>query len=130
MLPHPLLFFKVGFAVNGELLTPDDALAAGENQARVGLYAGDKLDRIKLTKSPFYPRKLESRLDFFASDLGDTNRMDVTWQTKLYFQIIPMNHVTASHPLYVFDTANESVSVANDATLGRDVRWDYTHMSQ
>ena len=127
MLPHPFLLFKAGFALAGELLTPDEVPTFAENKARMGLFLGYKLRRMKLNKSIYHPIQLESRLDFFVTDLGDTNRKELTWESKLFLAVVPMINLTASHRLYVFDTASADVSVANDIMFGVDFLYDYRH---
>ena len=136
MLPHPNLFFKVGFAVNGELLTPAAALAPGDDQeARTGIYLGYKLRRLKLNKSVHYPIQLESRLDFYLTDFSNTLRRELTWETKLLFNILPMIYITAAHRLYVFDarmsnlTDGDGASVANDISIGLEFLTDYRYQT-
>ena len=128
LLVHPMLFFKLGFAVNGELLTPQEALAPGqEDEAEIGIYFGYKLRRLKLNKSKHYPIQLESRLDFYITDLGDTIRREVNWESKLFFNLLPMFYISASHRLYVFDIRGQDVSVANDISLGLEFITDYRY---
>jgi len=139
-LLHPYLFAKAGFALSGELLTPSEAFAEiGEERApRTGLYLGYKLRRLKLIASVRNPLQLESRLDYFATDLGGTRRQELSVQSKLYFGLTPYLYVTASHSLYLFDNqctrarsecieGENDTSVANDVALGLDLLLDYRH---
>ena len=137
-LPHPYLFAKAGFAVSGELLTPEAALeeVGEERDARTGVYLGYKLRRLKLISNPHNPLQLESRLDYFATDLRGTRRQQLTLQSKLYFGLTPYLYVTASHGLYLFDNrcvtqtcaaGQNDVAVANDVAIGLDLLVDYRH---
>lgn len=139
-LLHPYLFAKAGFALSGELLTPSEAFAeVGEERApRTGLYLGYKLRRLKLIASVRNPLQLESRLDYFATDLAGTRRQELSAQSKLYFGLTPYLSVTASHTLYVFDNqctrprsecfqGENDTSVANSVALGLDLLLDYRH---
>ena len=128
LLVHPMLFFKLGFAVDGELLRPAEANAPGEEEtAEIGIYFGYKLRRMRLNDSKHYPIQLESRLDFYLTDLDDTIRREVSWESKLFFNLLPMFYITASHRLYVFDLRGEDVSVANDISLGLEFITDYRY---
>jgi hypothetical protein len=139
-LLHPYLFAKAGFAVSGELLTPEAALKeiGEERAARTGVYIGYKLRRLKLVSDVRNPLQLESRLDYFATDLRGTRRQELTVQSKLYFGLTPYLYVTASHGFYMFDNrctlpksqcskgAND-LAVANDIAIGLDLLLDYRH---
>jgi len=128
-LLHPYMFAKAGFAVSGELLTPQVALdqVGQERAARTGFYLGYKLRRVKLISSVHHPLQLESRLDFFMTDLGESIRRELTVQTKVYFSLTPILHVSAGHSFYVFDTRGRDASWANDISLGLDLLLDYRH---
>lgn len=126
LLPHPYLFVKAGFAVNGELLTPDRALRekGEELDARTGLFLGYKLRRLKLISSVMHPLQLESRFDFF---MYSPDRLELTLQSKLYFSLTPYLHLTAGHTLYLYDAPAKEVSVANDISMGLNFLLDYRH---
>jgi 2',3'-cyclic-nucleotide 2'-phosphodiesterase (5'-nucleotidase family) len=137
-LLHPYLFAKAGFAVSGELLTPAAALeqVGDERAARTGIYLGYRLRRLKVVSDARHPLQLESRLDYYATDLTASRRQELTLQTKLYFELTRFLQVSASHSLYVFDThctrsscdkgAND-ISTANDVSLGLNLLLDYRH---
>lgn len=132
LLPHPSLFLKTGFAVNGELLTPDQALQEQgfERAGQVGLFLGYKLRRFKVNSSVRSPILLESRLDFFLTDLSDSLRREMTWETKVFFNFLPMFYISASYRLYYFEADTDrgsSASVANDISLGFEILTDYRH---
>jgi len=128
LLAHPMFFVKLGFAVDGELLTPDEARAPGEEDtAEIGIYFGYKLRRMRLNDSKHYPIQLESRLDFYMTDMADTIRREVSWESKLFFNLLPMFYITASHRMYVFDIRGKDLSVANDISLGLEFITDYRY---
>jgi 2',3'-cyclic-nucleotide 2'-phosphodiesterase (5'-nucleotidase family) len=133
LLVHPNLFFKLGFATVGELLTPDEAVGAGENKATVGIYAGYKLRRTKLNSSVHYPVLLESRLDFYFTDFGATLRREMIWESKFFISILPYFYVTAAHRMYVFDArfqdqpAGSGTGISNDISIGFEAMVDYRH---
>ena len=131
MLVNPSLFVKAGFATTGELLTPDEALEdQGIDAGRVGLYLGYKLRRRKLNSSVRNPILLESRLDVFMTDFSQSFQRELTWETKLFFNFLPMFYVSASYRLYYFAAAKDGVtesSVANDVSIGFEILTDYRH---
>jgi 2',3'-cyclic-nucleotide 2'-phosphodiesterase (5'-nucleotidase family) len=145
LLPHPYLFIKMGFAFGGELGLPPQERVQGIDEemekryeGRTGVYLGYKLRRFKLVADPRHPLQLESRLDFFMTNLGSTFRKELTLGTKLYFSLTRFLNVVASHDLYVYDTqctapaskcikgANDT-SVANAVSLGLNFLFDYRH---
>ena len=131
VLINPSLFVKAGFAVTGELLTPEKALTdQGIDAGRVGAYLGYKLRRRKLNSSIRNPILLESRLDFFMTDFSQSFQRELTWETKLYFNFLPMFYVSASYRLYYFAAARDSItqsSVANDISIGFEILTDYRY---
>ena len=145
LLPHAYLFVKAGFAFGGELGLPsrEQVQGIGEEmeqryEGRKGVYLGYKLRRFKLVAAPRHPLQLESRLDFFMTNLGSTFRKELTLGTKLYFSLTRFLNVVASHDLYVYDTqctepasrcikgANDT-AVANAVSLGLNFLFDYRH---
>ncbi len=131
VLINPSLFVKAGFAVTGELLTPARALKdQGIDAGRVGAYLGYKLRRRKLNSSIRNPILLESRLDFFMTDFSESFQRELTWETKLFFNFLPMFYVSASYRMYVFAAAKDSVtesSMAHDISIGFEILTDYRH---
>ena len=131
ILPHPALFIKAGFAGTGELLTPEEALKEQQlDAARVGTYIGYKLRRQKLNSSIRNPILLESRLDFFMTDFSASFQRELTWETKLFFNFLPMFYVSASYRMYYFaasrDNTTES-SLAHDLSIGFEILTDYRY---
>ena len=131
LLINQSLFVKAGFAATGELLTPVEALDEQQIDAgRVGMYLGYKLRRRKLNSSIRTPILLESRLDFFMTDLSRSFQRELTWETKLFFNFLPMFYISASYRLYYFAAARDGVtqsSVANDISIGFEILTDYRH---
>ncbi len=128
VMPHPLLFVKAGFAFGGELLTPEEKLLDGK-EVRTGIYLGYTLRRLRLLSSPRHPLQFESRLDFFLTNLGGAFRKEVTLASKLFFALTPYLHLTASHSLFLFDTANADSSTANDLAFGLELLFDHRHQT-
>ncbi len=121
----PSLLVKTGFAVRGELLTPQRALPSDEKLAKTGLFIGYNLRRFDLFSLLNNPIQLESRLDFFAMDLMKSSRLaELTLQSKLYFNIISALYLTVNHSLYVYDKKNIEASLANDIALGIELYLD------
>ena len=130
LLVNPSLFVKAGFAVTGELLTPQEALDdQGIDAGRVGLYLGYKLRRRKLNSSIRNPILLESRLDFFMTDFSNSFQRELTWETKLFFNFLPMFYVSASYRMYYFVAETDSIhsSMAHDISIGFEILTDYRY---
>ena len=122
LAPHPLWFIKFGGVARGELLTPE--AAKSDLPFRPGIYAGYVLRRIKLIEQPAYPLEIQSRLDFYLTDLSGPLRMELLVQSKLFFRITDWLTLTASHRLFLFDTKERPTAVTNDFALGLNVGWD------
>ena len=131
LLIYPTLFVKAGFAATGELLTPEEALDEQQIDAgRVGTYLGYKLRRQKLNSSVRSPILLESRLDFFMTDFSKSFQRELTWETKVFFNFLPMFYISASYRLYYFAAARDGItqsSMANDISIGFEILTDYRY---
>ncbi|MCK5800581.1 MAG: bifunctional metallophosphatase/5'-nucleotidase [Deltaproteobacteria bacterium] len=131
---HPLFFVKLGAVVRSELLTPQGANP--DITEKPGLYIGYLLRRWKVLANPEHPLELESRLDFYFTDLADQLRRELTLSSKLYFSLTRHLALTLGHRLYVFDkrcrnddaackAQGDDASVANDIIFGIAARLDF-----
>lgn len=124
---HPLFFIKIGAALRNELLTPN--AAKPDIPATPGIYVGYLLRRIKLINEPAHPLFLESRMDFYFTDLAGELRRELTTQTKVYFSLTRRLSLTLTHQLYLYDkqcqsgdiecqARGDSLAIANDISFG------------
>lgn len=121
---HPMFFPKLGFAYRGELLTPTDA-RVNHGTSSAGLYTGYNLRRIQVISSPSHPVELESRGDFYFTDLGNRNRIELAAESKLSFGITRVLRFSLTHRFYLIDIHREDISVANDIIASLGVNFDY-----
>jgi hypothetical protein len=121
--PHPLLFLKVGGVMRGELLTPE--AVNPDITSRPGVYLGYVLRPLVLMPASTHPLTLDSRLDFFVTDFARQQRSELNLQTQLNFSITRFLGLVVSHRLYLFDTADRPMSLANDVSFGLSVSFDY-----
>ncbi|MCA9664845.1 MAG: 5'-nucleotidase C-terminal domain-containing protein [Myxococcales bacterium] len=120
--PHSLIFLKVGFVQRGELFTPDNART--DSRGSRGLYLGYQLKPWKIVANASHPLSLESRLDFYATSLAATNRVEGTLQSKLTFGLTRYIALGVSHRFYMFDNVNHDIAYANDLTVLLGVTFD------
>ena len=106
-----------------------DLLVPGERSSEEGFYAGFTLDRhpvLKILKSPLY---LESRLDFFLTELAGQRIKELIWTNKLAFTLMDRLFLTVNHEFYVYDTGRNNVNLASNLTVGIQFLMDYRYQT-
>lgn len=118
----PLLFFKVGAVLRGEILSPKERNA--DIPFGPGFYLGYALRRVSFFSASDHPLRLESELDFYLTDITGRRGTELNWQTKVFFELAWRLNLTASHRLYLFGTEDDDLSIANDISLGISLLFD------
>jgi hypothetical protein len=120
---HPLFFIKMGLVLRGELLTPDQKNP--DIKAKPGIYLGYLLRRWKLFARTMHPASLESRLDFYFTDLSGDLRRELTMQSKITLALTRYISLAVNHRLYIFDKRGEEMGIGNDISLGLALSYDF-----